>query len=199
MGGRLADLPIRMEGATRIQVSKAQVQRYTWRSYESVTQRLQESLLLGVILAIGERSHGLLLAAERPSATENQHIRGATLAPRSRDRARQGLPVLPMTLRWQACNFSRNRNRSHPRVRRAGKRQGPWRSGVAPTRFARAGDRASLYDPSGEYDSVLPSRARMSCSNPLDARSPPWRFGAKSGRPTTTPSLAGPSSRITRS
>jgi len=46
MGGRNRDLQSN-GSATRNQVSKAQVQRYTWRSYESVTQRLQESLLLG--------------------------------------------------------------------------------------------------------------------------------------------------------
>ena len=52
MGGRIAVLPNPDGSNTRIQVAKAQVQRYTWQSYESVTQRLQESLLLGALLAI---------------------------------------------------------------------------------------------------------------------------------------------------
>jgi type IV secretion system coupling TraD/TrwB family protein len=82
IGGPIADLPNPDGSSTRIQVVKAQVQRYTWQSYESVTRRLQESLLLGVLLAIGGTvTAAFFLRQSGRSATENQYIRGATLAP----------------------------------------------------------------------------------------------------------------------
>ncbi|MBI3530558.1 MAG: hypothetical protein HY067_21640 [Betaproteobacteria bacterium] len=59
IGGRIADLPNPDGSNTRIQVAKAQVQLYTWQSYDSVTRRLQESILLGALLAIG----GMVTAA----------------------------------------------------------------------------------------------------------------------------------------
>jgi hypothetical protein len=82
MGGRIADLPNPDGSNTRIQVAKAQVPRYTWQSYESVTRRLQESVLLGALLAIGGTvTAAFFLRQSGRSATENQHIRGAVLAP----------------------------------------------------------------------------------------------------------------------
>ena len=82
LGGRIADIPNPDGSNTRIQVAKAQVQRFTWQSYESVTRRLQESVLLGALLAIGGTiTAAFFLRQSGRSATENQHIRGAVLAP----------------------------------------------------------------------------------------------------------------------
>jgi len=52
VGGRVADLPNPDGSGTRILVPKDQVQRYTWRSYQIVSRRFQESLFLGLLLAV---------------------------------------------------------------------------------------------------------------------------------------------------
>ena len=82
IGGRIADLPNPDGSGTRIQVPKEQVQRYTWRSYETVSRRFQESVFLGFLLAIGGTvTAAYFLRESGRTATEDQHIRGATLAP----------------------------------------------------------------------------------------------------------------------
>ena len=52
LGGRIADLPNSDGSATRIQVPEEQVRRYTWRSYKTLSRRLQESVFLGFLLTI---------------------------------------------------------------------------------------------------------------------------------------------------
>src|SRR5215510_7522311 len=47
IGGPIADLPNPVGSGTRIPVPKEQVQRYTWRSYEAVSRRSQESVFVG--------------------------------------------------------------------------------------------------------------------------------------------------------
>src|SRR5262245_50749805 len=82
IGGRISDLPNPDGSGARIQVRKDHVQHYTWRSYETVSQRLQESVFLGFLLAIaGTVTSAYFLRESGRTATEDQHIRGATLAP----------------------------------------------------------------------------------------------------------------------
>src|SRR5262245_20058344 len=47
IGHLIADLPNPDGSGTRIPVPKEQVQRYTWRSYEAVSRRSQESVFVG--------------------------------------------------------------------------------------------------------------------------------------------------------
>jgi hypothetical protein len=132
MGGRIANLPNPDGSGARIPVAKWQVQRYTWRSYENVTQRLQESPLLGVFLAIGGTvTAAFFLRQCGRSATENQHIRGATVASTEAVIALARASRMAYDFSGRGTNFPRDRNRSHPCVRRAGKRQGRGDQGVA--------------------------------------------------------------------
>ena len=67
IGGPIADLPDPKGSGERIQVPKAAVQRYTQRSYETVSHRVQESLFLGFLLAVaGTVTAGLFSSPERP-------------------------------------------------------------------------------------------------------------------------------------
>ena len=93
MGGRIADLPNPDGSNTRIQVAKAQVPRYTWQSYES-TRRLQESLLLGALLAIGGTVTAAFLRQSGRSATEESaHPRRDARSTGDRDRTHQDVRV----------------------------------------------------------------------------------------------------------
>src|SRR6266849_6253256 len=56
MGGRTADLPNPDGSNTRIQVAKAQVPRYTWQSYESVSQRCRRAYCWACFSRSEERS-----------------------------------------------------------------------------------------------------------------------------------------------
>ena len=51
IGGRISDLPNPDGSGTRIQVRKEEVQHYTWRSYEAVSRRSQESVFVGFEVA----------------------------------------------------------------------------------------------------------------------------------------------------
>src|SRR4051812_12562572 len=51
-GGRMADLPSPNGTGLRMQVPKELVQRYTGRSYETVSERLRDGFFLGSVLAI---------------------------------------------------------------------------------------------------------------------------------------------------
>ena len=67
IGGPIADLPDPNGSGERIQVPKAAVQRYTGRSFETVSRRVQESPLPGLPSGCcGYRCRGGLPAAERP-------------------------------------------------------------------------------------------------------------------------------------
>jgi hypothetical protein len=82
IGGRIADLPNLDSSDTRVQVPKQQVWRYAWCSYQIVSRRLEESVLPGLLLAVGGTVTSAFFLRERGrSATEDRHIRGATLAP----------------------------------------------------------------------------------------------------------------------
>ena len=175
MGGRIADLPNPDGSNTRIQVSKVEVQRYTWRSYVSVTRRLQESVLLGALLAIG----GMVMAAfflrkSGRSATENQHIRGAVLAPSVTviALAKASGSAYDMTL--AGVPIFRESETDHILVCGApGSGKGVAIKELLDQIRAR-GDRAILYDPSGEYVQVYYRHGKDVLLNPLDARSKPW-------------------------
>jgi hypothetical protein len=52
IGGPIADLPDPSGSGERIQVPKAAVQRYTHRSFNSVSHRFQESLFLAFLVAV---------------------------------------------------------------------------------------------------------------------------------------------------
>ena len=86
MGGPLADLPAPNAASGRILVPKGQVQRYTRASYDRVNGRFQESLLWGfLVTATVAIVAGYLLRQSGHTATEDHHIRGATLGcPQSR-------------------------------------------------------------------------------------------------------------------
>jgi hypothetical protein len=53
IGGRIADLPNPDGSGTHIQVPTDQVRRYASRSYQIVSRRFEESVFLGLLLAIG--------------------------------------------------------------------------------------------------------------------------------------------------
>jgi hypothetical protein len=53
IGGRIADLPNPDGSGAHIQVPTDQVRRYTSRSYQIVSRRFEESVFLGLLLAIG--------------------------------------------------------------------------------------------------------------------------------------------------
>ena len=74
--------PIRTAAARASRCPRTRFERYTWRSYEIVSRRFQESVLLGFLLAVGGTvTAAFFLRQSGRSATEDQHIRGATLAP----------------------------------------------------------------------------------------------------------------------
>ena len=82
IGGPIADLPDPKGTGDRIQVPKVAVQRYTQRSFETVSHRFQESLFLGVLVAVaGTVTAAYFLRQSGRSATEDRHIRGTTIAP----------------------------------------------------------------------------------------------------------------------
>jgi Type IV secretion-system coupling protein DNA-binding domain len=76
IGGPIAYLPDPKGHGTRIQVPKDQVQRVTWRSYETVSRHFEESVLLALLLAMGGTlTAAFFLRESGRSATEDQHIR----------------------------------------------------------------------------------------------------------------------------
>jgi len=82
LGGKVANLPNPDGSSTRIQVPKEAVARYTARSYALVYIRLRESAVLGTLIAIGAAATAAyFLRQSARTATEDRHIRGATLAP----------------------------------------------------------------------------------------------------------------------
>ena len=82
IGGPIADLPDPNGSGERLQVPKAAVQRYTGRSFETVSRRFQESLFLTFLVAVaGTVTAAYFLRRSGRSATEDQHIRGTTIAP----------------------------------------------------------------------------------------------------------------------
>lgn len=83
IGGAIADLPDPKGGSERIRVPKTEVQRYTQRSFDSVSVsvRLQESLSLAFLVAVaGTVTAAYFLRQSGRSATEDRHIRGTTIA-----------------------------------------------------------------------------------------------------------------------
>lgn len=175
MGGRIADLPNPDGSSTRLQVARAQVQRYTWQSYESVTQRLRKSLLLGVLLAIGATvTAAFFLRQSGRSATENQHIRGATLAPTEVVIALAKASRVAYDFTLAGVPIFRETETDHILVCGApGSGKGVAIKELLDQIRAR-GDRAILYDPSGEYVQVYYRHGKDVLLNPLDARSRPW-------------------------
>jgi len=90
LGGRIAELPNLGGSATRIQVPEEQVRRYTWRSYETVSRRLQESLFLGSCWPPAGRSRPPIscarAAARRPGSRKKPCPDSALLARRMNNR-----------------------------------------------------------------------------------------------------------------
>lgn len=70
IGGRIADLPNPDGSGTPLQVPKEQVRCYTWRSYQIVVRRLEESVFLGLRLSVASR---FFLRQSGRSATEDRH------------------------------------------------------------------------------------------------------------------------------
>src|SRR5262245_36671883 len=175
IGGRISDLPNPDGSGTRIHVRKEEVQHYTWRSYETVSRRLQESVFLGFLLAIaGTVTSAYFLRESGRTATEDQHIRGATLAPPNEVIALARASKLPYDFTLAGVPIFRDTETDHVLVCGApGSGKGVAIKQLLDQIRAR-GDRAILYDPSGEYLHVYYRHGRDVLLNPLDARSPPW-------------------------
>ena len=175
IGGRIADLPNPDGSGTRIQVPKDQVRRYTWRSYQIVSRRFQESVLLGLLLAVGGTvTAAFFLRESGRSATEDQHIRGATLAPVETVVALARASKLPYDFTLAGVPLFREAETDHVLVCGApGSGKGVAIKELLDQIRAR-GDRAILYDPSGEYVQVYYRHGKDVLLNPLDARSPAW-------------------------
>ena len=175
IGGRIADLPNPDGSGTRIQVPKDQVRRYTWRSYEIVSRRFQESVFLGFLLAVGGTvTAAFFLRESGRSATEDRHIRGATLAPVETVVALARASKLPYDFTLAGVPLFREAETDHVLVCGApGSGKGVAIKELLDQIRAR-GDRAILYDPSGEYVQVYYRHGKDVLLNPLDARSPAW-------------------------
>jgi type IV conjugative transfer system coupling protein TraD len=175
VGGRIADLPNPNGSGTRIQVPKGQVQRYTWRSYDSVSRRFQESVFLGLLLAMGGTvTAAFFLRKSGRAATEDQHIRGATLAPMETVVALAKASKLAYDFTLAGVPIFRDAETDHVLVCGApGSGKGVAIKELLDQIRAR-GDRAILYDPTGEYVQVYYRHSTDVLLNPLDARSRPW-------------------------
>jgi type IV conjugative transfer system coupling protein TraD len=175
IGGRIADLPNPDGSGTRLQVPKEQVPRYTWHSYETVSRRFQESVFLGFLLAIGGTvTAAYFLRESGRTATEDQHIRGATLAPPDAVIALAKASKMAYDFTLAGVPIFRDTETDHVLVCGApGSGKGVAIKELLDQIRAR-GDRAILYDPSGEYVQVYYRHGTDVLLNPLDARSLPW-------------------------
>ena len=91
----------------RIHVPKADVQRYTGRSFETVSRRVQESLFLGFLVAVAGTVTAPISHARVAARPPKAGISGALRSPRQM--SSQPLPELPTcltTLRSQAFRSS---------------------------------------------------------------------------------------------
>ena len=175
IGGPIADLPDPNGSGERIQVPKADVQRYTHRSFNSVSHRVQESLFLAFLVAVaGTVTAGYFLRQSGRSATEDQHIRGTTLAPPDVVAALARASHLPYDFTLAGIPLFREAETDHILVCGApGSGKGVAIKELLDQIRAR-GDRAILYDPSGEYVQVYYRHGQDVLLNPLDARSRAW-------------------------
>jgi type IV conjugative transfer system coupling protein TraD len=175
LGGRVADLPHPDGSSARLQVPKDQVPRYTARSYQTVNRRLRDSMTLGCLLAVGATvTAAFFLRQSGRLATENQHIRGATLAPAEAVIALAKASRLGYDFTLAGLPIFRETETDHILVCGApGSGKGVAIKELLDQIRAR-GDRAILYDPSGEYVQVYYRHGKDVLLNPLDARSPPW-------------------------
>ena len=175
IGGRIADLPNPNARGARIEVPKAQVQRYTWHSYETVSRRFKEAFLLGSILAIVAMvTAAIFLRRSGRTATEDQHVRGATLAPVESVIAQTKASISAYDFTLAGVPIFRDTETDHILVCGApGSGKGVAIKELLDQIRAR-GDRAILYDPSGEYVQVYYRHGTDVLLNPLDARSPAW-------------------------
>ena len=175
IGGPIADLPDPNGSGERIQVPKAAVQRYTHRSFDSVSHRFQESLFLAFLVAVaGTVTAAYFLRQSGRSATEDQHIRGTTIAPPDVVAALARASHLPYDFTLAGIPLFREAETDHILVCGApGSGKGVAIKELLDQIRAR-GDRAILYDPSGEYVQVYYRHGRDVLLNPLDARSRPW-------------------------
>ena len=175
IGGPIADLPDPKGSGELIQVPKADVQRYTGRSFESVSARLQESLFLAFLVAVaGTVTAAHFLRQSGRSATEDRHIRGTTIAPPDVVAALAKASHLAYDFTLAGIPLFREAETDHILVCGApGSGKGVAIKELLDQIRAR-GDRAILYDPSGEYVQVYYRHGRDVLVNPLDARSRPW-------------------------
>ena len=90
----IADLPDPSASGKRIQVPKDQLQRYTARSYETVSRRFQESVFLGFILALAASVMAAPLPARERSNGDRRppYPRDHIGRQGRRNRAREGRP-----------------------------------------------------------------------------------------------------------
>ncbi|MBL8529265.1 MAG: type IV secretion system DNA-binding domain-containing protein, partial [Burkholderiales bacterium] len=175
IGGPVADLPDPNGSGERIQVSKADVWRLTQRSFDSVSARLQESLFLAFLVAVaGTVIAAVFLRQSGRSATEDRHIRGTTIAPPEVVAALAKASRLLYDLTLAGIPLFREAETDHILVCGApGSGKGVAIKELLDQIRAR-GDRAILYDPSGEYVQVYYRHGRDVLLNPLDARSRSW-------------------------
>ena len=180
IGGRIANLRNPDGSGARIQVPKDQVRRYTSRSYEIVSRRFQESVVLAFFLAVGGTvTAAFFLRQSGRSATEDQHIRGATLAPIETVVALVRASRLPFDFTLAGVPLFREAETDHVLVCGApGSGKGVAIKELLDQIRAR-GDRAILYDPSGECVQAYYRHGKDVLLNPLDARSPAWTPGAR--------------------
>jgi type IV conjugative transfer system coupling protein TraD len=174
IGGPVAILPHR-SGRGWIDVPKSEVPRYTAASVEVVKDRVRESAFLAFLIAIGAAvSAGTLLRESGRSATEDQHIRGARLAPAAKVASLVRGSGLACDLTLAGVPIFRDSETDHILVCGApGSGKGVAIKELLDQIRAR-GDRAILYDPSGEYVQVYYRHGTDVLLNPLDARSQPW-------------------------
>ncbi len=175
IGGPIADLPDPNGSGERIHVPKAAVQRYTQPSFDSVSHRFQESLFLTFLLAVaGTVTAAHFLRQSGRSATEDQHIRGTTIASPDVVAALARASRLPYDFSLAGIPLFREAETDHILVCGApGSGKGVAIKELLDQIRAR-GDRAILYDPSGEYVQVYYRHGRDVLLNPLDARSRSW-------------------------
>jgi hypothetical protein len=82
IGGPIADLPDPNGSGERIHVPKAAVQRYTVRSFETVSRRVQESLFLAFLVAVaGTGSRPAIFFARAAARRPKTGISGAPPSP----------------------------------------------------------------------------------------------------------------------
>ena len=125
-------------------------------------------------LSAGTVTAAYFLRQSGRSATEDQHIRGTTLAPPDVVAALARASHLPYDFTLAGIPLFRDAETDHILVCGApGSGKGVAIKELLDQIRAR-GDRAILYDPSGEYVQVYYRHGRDVLLNPLDARSRPW-------------------------